>query len=374
MALNPTGDISLGGSTTGQSIALELGLSATAVISLNDTVVRTLLGIASGAIDMNTAHGKSNRVTASYTFTTNTTNAALNVSTLSGYSAGRSDITITVNTGIYLWASTTANNGLTLTGGATGDAITLVNNGFIMGCGGAGGGDIAYTTYPAPEATGLPGGPAISLAYPITINNTNPVAYIGGGGGGGAGRVAATGGGGAGGANGGTINDAPVGVAAPWPGKGGAIGATGTPGTAFCAGCCTFGAGGGGGRVFPGTGGVGAFQPGNVLPHKQNGTGAPGGGGGGGPASSISQRFGGPGGSGNAAGNPSTPYPSGGGGGGGGWGAAGGTTAAIPGSVGCTSGIFPAHTGGTGGNAVTLNGKTVTWVSGCTTRVYGSVA
>lgn len=370
MALVPTGDISLGGSTTGQSIALELGLSATATISLNDTVVRTLLGIASGAIDMNTAHGKSNRVTASYTFTTNTTNAALNVSTLSGYSAGRSDITITVNTGIYLWASTTANNGLTLTGGATGDAITLVNNGFIMGCGGAGGGDFLGTTYPAPEATGLPGGPAISLAYPITINNTNPVAYIGGGGGGGAGRGDTSGGGGAGGANGGPIARLP----ASWPGKGGAIGATGTPGTAFCSGCCTFGAGGGGGRVFPGTGGVGAFQPGNVLPHKQNGTGAPGGGGGGGPAWPVSGNQGGPGGSGNLAGTPSTPYPYGGGGGGGGWGAAGGTTAASAGCINCIPGTYLAHTGGTGGKAVTLNGKTVTWVSGCTTRVYGSVA
>ena len=30
--------------------------------------------------------------------------------------------------------------------------------------------------------------------------------------------------------------------------------------------------------------------------------------------------------------------------------------------------------GGAGGKAVALNGKTVTWVSGDTTRVYGSVA
>ena len=30
--------------------------------------------------------------------------------------------------------------------------------------------------------------------------------------------------------------------------------------------------------------------------------------------------------------------------------------------------------GGAGGKAVTLNGKTITWVSGNTTRVYGAVA
>lgn len=62
MALNATGAISLGGSTTGQSIAIELSLSATAQISLNDTVVRTLAGVASGAISMNDLRGKSSEL------------------------------------------------------------------------------------------------------------------------------------------------------------------------------------------------------------------------------------------------------------------------------------------------------------------------
>lgn len=48
MALNGTGPISLGGSTVGQSVNLELGLSATAQISFNDTVVRNLTGTSSG--------------------------------------------------------------------------------------------------------------------------------------------------------------------------------------------------------------------------------------------------------------------------------------------------------------------------------------
>lgn len=52
MTLNSSGPISLGGSTTGQSIALELGQSATGQISLNDSSVRTLAGVPSGAIVM----------------------------------------------------------------------------------------------------------------------------------------------------------------------------------------------------------------------------------------------------------------------------------------------------------------------------------
>jgi hypothetical protein len=52
MALNASGPISLGGSTTGVAIAAELALSPTAQISLNDSGVRTLAGVASGAIRM----------------------------------------------------------------------------------------------------------------------------------------------------------------------------------------------------------------------------------------------------------------------------------------------------------------------------------
>jgi hypothetical protein len=60
MTLNASGPISLGGSTTGQSINLELSQSATAQVSLNDTNVRSLAGVASGAIVMPTNfYGKS---------------------------------------------------------------------------------------------------------------------------------------------------------------------------------------------------------------------------------------------------------------------------------------------------------------------------
>jgi hypothetical protein len=64
MALNASGPISLGGTTTGQSIEVELGGTGTTQISLNDAAVRTLAGVASGAITMPTNfYGKSNAPT-----------------------------------------------------------------------------------------------------------------------------------------------------------------------------------------------------------------------------------------------------------------------------------------------------------------------
>jgi hypothetical protein len=60
MPLNSSGAISIGGSTSGQSINLELGRSATATSSLNETALRTLAGVASGAISLSNFYGKSN--------------------------------------------------------------------------------------------------------------------------------------------------------------------------------------------------------------------------------------------------------------------------------------------------------------------------
>ena len=58
MTLNSSGTISIGGSTTGQSINLELGRSATATSSLNESTLRTLAGVASGAISLSNFYGK----------------------------------------------------------------------------------------------------------------------------------------------------------------------------------------------------------------------------------------------------------------------------------------------------------------------------
>lgn len=336
MTLPASGPISF------NQINVELGLSGTATGSLNDAAYRTLAGVPSGAISMSNFYGKSNRVAISYTFTGSTANASLNVAAIGGYIAGKSDVTVTVNPGVYLWGYSTSfppglTPGLTLSGGTSGDTVTLVNNGYIMGQGG----DAGYTNSP----NGFPGGPALSLGYPTTINNTNGSAYIGGGGGGGGSGALGIGGGGAGGGRSNSGNT-PGGTAGANGSGGSAVtgvnastvnGAGGGGGGYYSTGAkgapTYYGPGSSGGRIFPGTTGLGAVS------------GVPGGSG-----------SGGNGGGANAAGG--NGYS----GGGGGWGANGGT-----GGAGSLS-------GGTGGKAVSLNGNSVTWVSGNTSRVYGGVS
>ena len=50
MALNSSGQLSIGGTTSGESINLELGRSATATSGLGDTDLRSLAGVSSGPI------------------------------------------------------------------------------------------------------------------------------------------------------------------------------------------------------------------------------------------------------------------------------------------------------------------------------------
>lgn len=59
MALNSSGPLSLGGSTVGQSINLELGQSATALASINAANFRALAGVPSGQISISNFYGKS---------------------------------------------------------------------------------------------------------------------------------------------------------------------------------------------------------------------------------------------------------------------------------------------------------------------------
>ena len=59
MALNAAGQISLAGTTVGQSIACELGCSGTGQIDINRADARTLAGVASGQIGFSSFYGKS---------------------------------------------------------------------------------------------------------------------------------------------------------------------------------------------------------------------------------------------------------------------------------------------------------------------------
>lgn len=63
MTLAASGEMSIGGSTSTRSINLELNRSATATSSLNETSLRSLAGVSSGAISISSFYGK----TADYT-------------------------------------------------------------------------------------------------------------------------------------------------------------------------------------------------------------------------------------------------------------------------------------------------------------------
>lgn len=346
MPLQNSGPISL------SDVNVELQRASNTTISLNDSIVRTLFGVGSGAISMSDGYGKANRVSLTYTFSSDSANVGLNVSTLSGYLAGKADITVVVNPGVYVYSTTTGGAALSITGATSGDTIKLVNYGFIMGQGGMGG-DPNY-------GVGLGGGPALSISYPITIDNTNGSAYIGGGGGGGGaayeGSVWSFGGGGAGGGSGGANAGA---------GGGGGLGGYG--GNGYVNGNQS--GGGGGGRIFPGAGGGGGYASNPDTDVYAAGAGG-GAGGGGGAEAWKSTSAGGGGGSANGGGGNGYISALGvAGGGGGGWGASGGSgvqdgAATPPGTQ---------WGGGAGGYAVLLNGNSVSWVSGDTSRIYGAV-
>ena len=121
MTLNASGPISLGGTGTNSSINLELSQSATAQVSMNDTNVRTLAGVASGAITMPTNfYGKS----ANATWTPDggaTAGTAVALSDDSGDVVTPSSVTILCSqTAVWNWtrSGSTAGTASVVTGGS----------------------------------------------------------------------------------------------------------------------------------------------------------------------------------------------------------------------------------------------------------------
>ena len=255
MALNGSGPISLAGSTAGQSIAVELGLSPTGTIGLNTASVRTLAGVPSGAIVMPTNfYGKSNRVVSSATISANTANYTVNTAKAPSYSSGKTDFTLTINSGIVVFSGSTGSYAMTVdTSWAAGDTVTIVNNGTILGKGGTG----AAGGTGNPNPAGLVGGPALIVNRAITMNNTSG-RIAGGGGGGGGGREGIQPKAGSytqGGAGGGGIGNGGVNLANPNPGFAGpSISPVATAGTLTAAGS--------GGAGFTGLSPAGAGGPG----------------------------------------------------------------------------------------------------------------
>lgn len=369
MALNPSGVMSIGGTTVGASINLELNLSATANSSIGQADFRTLAAVPSGQISLSDFYGKSNVIPIS--ILTTRTQYTLSPAVVPGYVAGSTKVQLTIGSlgsQTYLYSTDTSVAALTITGFAAGDSIEIVNNGYIIAKGGNGGmADLTNATA---------GGPAISTNSNITIVNN---LYIAGGGGGGGTPTwnstskftLASGGGGAGGGLGGTVGQS-SGNTTKFPGgTGGAPGLMGSNGTINVIGPpnnSSYATGGGGGRVLPGV-------RSNYHVNGPNGVYAGYGGGAGGGGAVQGPFVNTPfvssyGGGGGEPGGPSSSQLSYLGGGGGGWGASGAN--AYFGEFFSGEVTYSNQYGAPGGKAIALNGKTAT-ITG-SGIVYGAIS
>lgn len=278
-----------------------------------------------------------------FTISSNQTNANLRTLAVNAGWDQTVAVTATIGSNVYISSTSTATPALTIDGSWP-NGVILVNNGYILGKGGNGGGGQTLQA-------GFAGGDAISLGTNVTITNNG---IIGGGGGGGYGGGTSPnykigGGGGAGGGTGGAgagQNTSGQMVFAAGGAGASSMGASGSPGSGWGAGL---------GGSAGGSAGYGVnFTYQQFRPYPWGGgfwvsvtAYAAGGGGGGGwiAPGTRTQSSGGTtvdGGSGGQAG--------GSGGGGGGWGAAGGSAPSVPGAV-----------GGAAGYCVRLNGYTATF-------------
>ena len=192
MALPSSGAISL------SQVSVELGVGATTTRSLNDSTTRSLFGKDSGSISMSDGYGKSNLF--SFTISSNQTNADLRTLAVSAGWDETTPLQATVDSGVYISSNSTGTPALTVTGSFPG-GVTLVNNGFIVGMGGAGGkgagaGTVDGAQGSAPSlvagSSGSSGGLALSISTAVIINNAGTIGGGGGGGGGGTRRYTET--------------------------------------------------------------------------------------------------------------------------------------------------------------------------------------
>lgn len=162
MTLQTSGPISL------NQVNVELKLSGTAKISLNDAAVRKLLGKTSGAISIYDAYGKSDEIR----FVNSSPHTSASVYELMGSPTAAGNYVFENKAEIK---ANTASYALRTGVFPAGSSLTIINEGFIYGLGGAGSGDVTVA--------GGAGGTAIYLDMSCQIDNTK--GYISGGGGGG---------------------------------------------------------------------------------------------------------------------------------------------------------------------------------------------
>lgn len=212
----------------------------------------------SGQITVANFYGAQNRASVPLTISADTQNYDVYTQASSSptYSAGSTDVTLTISPGVAVGSSSTGAYALSVPSSFNpADTVTIVNNGTVIGRGGNGGRGSGGPT--APGGAGGTGGNAVYVNFPTTITNNGTLAGAGGGGGGGgSGGAYGSGGGGGGGA----------GYTAGSGGAGGPYApGSGSPGTLTSGGSGGGGLGGGPGGAGGGQGANGAAGPGSYY-------------------------------------------------------------------------------------------------------------
>jgi len=165
--------------------------------------------------------GSGGNINKTVALTSNQANVVINVVDINGYKTGITNVTITVNAGVYIYSTNQTSPAIFIYGANPGDTVKLINNGNIVGYGGNGG-SITAATQCDPQYTisAKNGYTAISTLSNLSIVNNG---YIGGGGGGGGasrtsgGYNSYLGGGGAGGGTGNPFQTRTISFSAPGP-------------------------------------------------------------------------------------------------------------------------------------------------------------
>ena len=278
----------------------------------------------SGTISMSQFYGSTARIAIALQISSTTQNYNIYANRGGTYSAGISDVTLTVqaivgSAGTGQYAIDTGNQW------ASGDTVKIINNSQIVGCGGAGGagGQGGNGNQALNGQAGGAGGSAINLGIDTTIQNDG-------------GRIRGAGGGGGGGGN----------SFSEFSGKGGAIRHTAS------------GGGGGGGTGQNGGAAGAAGQAGSANGNDLTAAA--------GQAGSISSN-----GAGGAGINDAQSGQSGDGGAGGSFGTAG--QAGQAGQTASGGGGGAGGAGGAAGKAINLNGNSVTYEDG-SSNIDGAVS
>lgn len=131
-------------------------------------------------------YGTSSSVNINLVISASTNNYNVYANRGSSYVAGKSNITLTINGGVYVGAGATNSYAITVNNNfASGDTVKIINNGVVIGCGGNGGqGGLNGNN----ASGGATGGNAFLVQFPTSVTNNGTFAGGGGGGGGGGGK------------------------------------------------------------------------------------------------------------------------------------------------------------------------------------------